>query len=77
MGIMLFAVLVIAVLMSFTRRDVAYALVLLWALAGISIKHASVPAVAIPTWITFGLVALALAGAFFLRLPAQKLEPAG
>ncbi len=75
MVIVLAAVLAIAVLMNFTRRDVAYALVILWALAGISVKHAAVPAVAIPTWITFGLVALTLAVAFFLKRPGQKLEP--
>ena len=74
MGIVLAAVLVIAALMNFTRRDIAYALVILWALAGISIKHAAVAAVAIPTWITFGLVALTLAGAFFWRKTGRKLE---
>ncbi|MCG2787195.1 MAG: tryptophan-rich sensory protein [Anaerolineae bacterium] len=67
MGIVLAAVLVIAALMNFTRRDIAYTAVILWALAGISVKHAAVPAVAIPTWITFGLVALTLAMAFFLQ----------
>ena len=72
MGIVLVAVLVIATLMAFTRRDVAYALVLLWALAGIGVKHAAVSAVAIPTWITFGLVALTLTAAFFLRRPALQ-----
>lgn len=66
MSIVLAAVLAIAVLMNFTRRDVAYTLVILWALAGISLKHAAVPAVAIPTWITFGLVALTLAAAVFM-----------
>ena len=64
MGIVLVAVLVIAVLMNFTRRDVAYAAVILWALAGISVKFAGVSAVAIPTWITFGLVAITLVLAF-------------
>lgn len=67
MSIMLFAVLVIATAMSFTRRDVAYALVLLWSLAGIGIKHAAVPAVDAPTWVTFGLVALGLVGALLWR----------
>jgi hypothetical protein len=71
MSIVLAAVLVIAVLMNFTRRDVAYAAVLLWALAGISVKQASVPTVVIPTWITFGLVALTLAAAFFVNKPGQ------
>jgi hypothetical protein len=74
MGFVLAAVLVIATLMNFTRRDVAYAAVILWALAGIAIKFAGVPAVAIPTWITFGLVAVTLAGAWWYRRPAHKLQ---
>ncbi len=73
MGIVLAAVLAITALVSFTRRDVAFALVILWALAGISLKHAAVALVAIPTWITFGLVALTLAMAIFLRRPEKKM----
>ena len=76
MVIVLFAVLVIAVSMIVTRRDVAYTLVILWALAGISIKHAAVTAVSIPTWITFGLVATALVIMLILPKTGQKLEPA-
>jgi hypothetical protein len=71
MGIVLAVVLLITALMNFTRRDVAFAVVILWALAGISVKHAGVAAVAIPTWITFCLVALTLTAAFFLRKPKQ------
>ncbi len=71
MDIVLAAVVVIAALMSFTRRDVAYAAVLLWALAGISVKQAAVPAVVTSTRITFGLVALTLAAALFVRRPGQ------
>ncbi|OGO63315.1 MAG: hypothetical protein A2030_05680 [Chloroflexi bacterium RBG_19FT_COMBO_50_10] len=66
MVIILIAVLVIAALMNFTRRDIAYALVVLWALAGISIKHADVAAVSTPTWITFGLVTVMLLWTVFL-----------
>ena len=77
MWIVLVAVLVIAVLMNFTRRDVAYTAVILWALAGISVKHAGVPEVAIATWITFALVGLTLVLAFFVRKPARQLESAG
>lgn len=73
MAIMLAAVLAIATLMAFIRRDVAYALVLLWALAGISNKHAGVAAVVIPTWITFGLVGLTLVAAFFVRRPRLEI----
>jgi hypothetical protein len=71
MWIVLAAVLMIAVLMNFTRRDIAYALVILWALAGISIKHAAVSAIAIPTWVVFGLVAVTLVAALFVR-PGTK-----
>jgi len=71
MSIVLAAVLVIAALMNFTRRDVAYAAVLLWALAGITVKQAGVPTVVIPTWITFGLAALTLAAALFVHKPGQ------
>ena len=76
MVIVLAAVLVIATLMNFTRRDIAYAAVILWALAGISVKQAAVAAVAIPTWIVFGLVALTLAAALFVRPPRRNLKPA-
>jgi hypothetical protein len=71
MDIVLAAVVVIAALMSFTRRDVAYAVVLLWALAGIAVKQASVATVVMSTWITFGLVALTLAVALFVRRSGQ------
>ncbi len=60
MGIILGVVLVIALLMNFSRHDVAYTLVILWALAGIGVKQAAVQAVVIPTWVTFGLVASSL-----------------
>ena len=66
MGIVLAAVFIIAGLMNFTRRDVAYTGVILWALAGIAVKFAGVPAVAIPTWITFILVAVTLVVSFLL-----------
>jgi hypothetical protein len=75
MGVVLVAVLAISALMSFTRRDFAYSLVILWALAGISIKFAELGAIAIPTWITFGLVAVILAAALILRPSFQKQAP--
>ena len=74
MSIILAAVLGIVATMNFTRRDIAYTLVILWALIGIAVKHAAVSAVAIPTWITFGLVALTLIAAFFLTRPRQPLQ---
>lgn len=77
MGIVLAAVLVITLLVIFTRRDVAYTAVILWALAGIAVKQASVPVVVNSTWITFGLVALALAMALFWPRPARKVAATG
>jgi hypothetical protein len=74
MGIVLAAVLAIAALVIFTRRDLAYTLVILWALIGISVKQAAVPAVAVPTWVTFGLVALSLGAAYLLHLPHRRNE---
>jgi hypothetical protein len=74
MLIILAAVLVIAVLMNITRRDVAYALVVLWALAGIGIKQAAVAVVATPTWIVFGLELVTLIVALLLRRPARTAQ---
>lgn len=61
MVIMLAVVLIITLLMIFTRRDAAFTTVILWALAGIGLKFPAIPAVTTPTWITFGLVVLSLA----------------
>jgi hypothetical protein len=72
MWIVLGAVLLIAGLMNFTRRDPAYSLVILWALAGISVKYAELAVIAAPTWITFGLVAFSLAVALLWRKPGRE-----
>jgi hypothetical protein len=62
--------------MNFIYRDIAFTAVILWAMAGISVKHADIPAVAIPTWIAFGLVGVTLMAAFLVRKPARSLERA-
>ncbi len=74
MVIMLAAVLVITLSMIFTRRDTAFTLVILWALAGISVRFAALAAVSIPTWITFGVVALVLVVVLFLQKPLKKAK---
>jgi benzodiazapine receptor len=48
--IMLVAACAIALAMALTRRDVAYLLVLVWAFAGIGVKHAATPIVAAAAW---------------------------
>jgi hypothetical protein len=67
MVVVLAAVFVIALLMNLTRRDIAYALVLLWALAGIAVKFPQQGIVTVSVWVTFGLVALSLAAALLVR----------
>jgi len=56
-AVMLIAALIVATLMTWTRRDVAYLLVLIWAVIGIALKHAATPAVAITSWVVVVLLA--------------------
>ena len=48
--IMLVAAGIISALMSLTRSDVVYSLVIVWALVGIAVKHSAVPLVANTAW---------------------------
>ena len=64
---MLAAGVAIATAMSFTRGDVAYLLVLVWAFAGIAVKHAGTPVVAVAAWAATALVALVLVGGVVLK----------
>ena len=58
--IMLVVAMVVASLVSITRGDVAYVAVIVWAFAGIAVKHSDTQAVAITAWVTAGIVALTL-----------------
>jgi hypothetical protein len=58
--IMLAAATLVAGWMSFTRRSSAYALVLVWAFAGIAIKHGDTPIVAYAAWVAALLVVFLL-----------------
>lgn len=71
MWIVLAAVLAIVAIVNFSRKDIGYTLVILWALAGISVKHAAVSVVAIPTWIVFGLVIITFLVAVVMQ---RKME---
>jgi len=44
--------------MAFSRGDVAYGLVIIWAYAGIALKHSGTPLVATAAWIAVGLVVI-------------------
>jgi hypothetical protein len=67
------AVIMIAVasalglLMALTRRDVGYLSVLVWSLAGIAVKQAAVPQVAVSAWIGAGLMFLLVMYSFAQR----------
>jgi benzodiazapine receptor len=71
MLIVLGAVFVIATLMSLTHRDVAYALVVVWALIGIYVKQVDVLQVASAAAWTAAFVAATLALGLFLLRPKQ------
>ena len=64
MVIILGAVLAIAFLMNFTRRDIAFTAVILWALVGIAIKFPSSGIVTSAVWVTLTLIGLSLPAAF-------------
>lgn len=73
--IMLIVATVVASLVSLTRGDIAYLLVIMWAFAGIAIKHAGTPLVAITAWAMTAVVALMLVlGA---RLRSRRALPVG
>lgn len=66
--IMLIAGVAIASAVSLTRGDVAYMLVIVWAFAGIAVKHAGTPVVATAAWVMTALAALMLVvGLLFKR----------
>ncbi len=72
MLVILFTVVVIAGLMSFTRRDIAYAAVILWALAGIGVKFPQQGVVTMGIWIAFALVAVTLGAAMLVKRNAVQ-----
>ena len=58
--IMLLAAVVISGIMSFTRGDIAYSLVLIWAFVGIAVKHQGTALVATSAWAVSILVGILL-----------------
>lgn len=68
--IMLVVAAVIAFAVIFTRRDAAYGLVFVWAYAGIAVKHAKTPLVAIPAGVLAAAIAVALIVVSLRRGPA-------
>lgn len=66
--IMLVTALIVAALMAWTRSDIAYLLVLVWAFAGIAVKQSDISTVATASWIATVAV-LVLVGVSFVRRP--------
>lgn len=68
--IMLAAAVLLAGLVGWTRKDLAYLAVFIWALAGIAVEQSQQPLVAYASWVGAGLTA-----AFLLLAAVRKLRP--
>jgi TspO/MBR family len=66
--IMLVAGAIIASLVSLTRGDVAYILVIVWAFVGIAVKHSATTIVAVTAWVMAAIVLLTL----LVGVPLQR-----
>lgn len=76
--LLLAAVVVITALVLFTRRDIAFALVIIWASIGIAIKQSSVPLVPTAAWITAAIIAILIIAVLvnaFSRAPTSPHQP--
>ena len=60
--------LLIALLVVFTRRDIAYGLVIIWALVGISVKQSEYPDIVLITQVSAAILAAALVAAILLMI---------
>jgi benzodiazapine receptor len=65
--VMLVAAVIISALVSFTRRDVGYSLVLVWAFTGIAVKQAALPLVSSAAWLAAAAVVVFLTLSIVLR----------
>jgi hypothetical protein len=67
--VMLAAAIIIAAAMALTRHDVAYLLVLVWAVAGIAVKHAGAPVVSTAAWVATAVLGVLVIVALVVRRP--------
>jgi hypothetical protein len=70
--VMLAVTVLVGALMTLTRRDIPYLLVLAWAAAGIAIKQAPTPAVATAAWVATAALLALLAATFMMKAFARK-----
>jgi hypothetical protein len=73
--IMMGAGAVIACLLTLTRRDVVFPLVVVWALAGIAVRNAAIPVVEAAAWVA-AVVVLVGTVIGYLRGRGRPLQPA-
>jgi hypothetical protein len=74
--IMLATAFLITTAVALTRRDLAYILVIIWAFAGIAVKHGDVPLVAVGAWIATAFTAGLFAVTLLSARHKQKFTPA-
>ena len=67
--VMLAAAIIIAAAMALTRHDVAYLLVLVWAVVGIAVKLAGVPTVSTAAWVAAAVLAVLVVVAIVVKRP--------
>ena len=67
--IMLAAAVVIAAAMALTRHDVAFLLVLVWAVVGIAVNKAGVPVVATAAWVAAAVLGVLVVVAIVVKRP--------
>jgi len=68
--IMLVTATAVSSAVALNRGDIAYSLVLIWALSGIAVKHAATPVVSVTAWVTTVVVALVMViGAWWSNRP--------
>jgi benzodiazapine receptor len=65
--VMLTAAVIISALVSFTRRDVGYSLVLVWAFTGIAVKQSALPLVSSAAWLAASAVVVFLTLSIVLK----------
>ncbi|MGC9349882.1 MAG: tryptophan-rich sensory protein, partial [Anaerolineae bacterium] len=66
----------LAAVVSFTRADIAYQLVLVWALIAVAVDNAGTGTVHVITWIAVGVLGLILIGGTLLNR-ARKVRREG
>jgi benzodiazapine receptor len=75
--IMFIAALIIASIVSLTRGDVAYMLVIVWAFAGIAVKHTGKPIIPTVAWVVTALALLMMGVGYFLKRTRKQAAGAG